>query len=129
MSVEVQESVRVGDDFVQFFIKLQSLCRMLTDYQIREDFKTGKVVPVGNPVTILSSIDVISGIVFPSWDVLMTGQRVAIETSELHLRLLWQVNSFLFSFNCMINIRDNNIVHIFSYILNVLEAIFHHQLK
>jgi len=96
MSVEVQESVRVGDDFVQFFIKLQSLCRMLTDYQIREDFKTGKVVPVGNPVTILSSIDVISGIVFPSWDVLMTGQRVAIETSELHLRLLWQRSSVNF---------------------------------
>ena len=29
----------------------------------------------------------------------------------------------------MINRRDNNIVNIFSYILNVSEAIFHHQLK
>ena len=53
--------VQVGDGHFHFVIKLQAICRVLADDQIREDFKDGKIIPVANPSTILSSIDVIGG--------------------------------------------------------------------
>ena len=90
------ETVPVGEDFFQFIIKLQSLCRILSDNQVREDFKCGKIVPVNNPKIILSSIDVISETIFPNWNTLMFHNSIHVETSELHLRLLWRKSSIIF---------------------------------
>ena len=42
-------------------------------------------------------------------------------------RFLIACKHYLHEVNVMINKRDNNIMNIFSYILNVSEAIFHHQ--
>ena len=62
----------------------------------------GKIIPVSNPGLILSSIDVISEIIFPSWNVLKWNRSADIETAELHLRLLWQRS------NCNFDIQSTN---------------------
>ena len=84
------EEVKVGDGFLQFVIRLQSLCRILEKDEIREDFLNGKVIQVGSPDTILCSLDAMWCVLFPSWDVLKHNNSDDIEASEIHLNLLWQ---------------------------------------
>ena len=67
------ELVTVGDKFLRFTLKLQSLCRKLDDAVVRQDFERGDIIPTENPSKILHSIDVIAKILFPPWDVLKKG--------------------------------------------------------
>ena len=87
---DVDISFSFGSDFLQFFVKLQSLFTELRDDKVREDFKMGKIIPVDNTITILSSIDVISKMIFPSWKVLKMFNEADIGISISHLTLLWQ---------------------------------------
>ena len=87
---DVSHAFSFGHDFLKFFVKLQSLFTELLDDDVREDFKMGKIIPVDNTITILSSIDVISKMIFPSWKTLKMNNRIDTETSISHLILLWK---------------------------------------
>ena len=102
--------IQVGDGHFHFVIKLQAVCKVLSDYQIREDFKDGKIIPVANPSTILSSIDVLSDLFFPPWNVLKSGAQKDLINSELHMHLLWRKSANTFEIN-----SDTHELESFSY--------------
>ena len=88
--VDVSHTYNIGHDFLQFFVKLQSLFTELLDDNVREDFKMGKIIPVDNTRTILSSIDVIRKMIFPSWKTLKMNNEEDIKISISHIILLWK---------------------------------------
>ena len=85
-----QAKFNVHDDFLHFVLKLQSVFRILVDDQVREDFKTRKIISVDSPETILSSIDVMSRILFPNWNMMKFNDIATFEISKTHLYLLWE---------------------------------------
>ena len=87
---DVSHTFNIGHDFLQFFVKLQSLFTELLDDNVREDFKMGKIIPVDNTRTILSSIDVIRKMIFPSWKTLKMNNEEDIKISISHIILLWK---------------------------------------
>ena len=96
---DVDNTFSFGHDFLQFFVKLQSLFTELLDDNVREDFKMGKIIPVDNTRTILSSIDVISKVIFPSWQILKMNNEIDTELSISHLSLLWKQSQSNFEIN------------------------------
>lgn len=82
--------IKSGDDFTKLVIKLQSMLQTLLREEVRDDFKCGKIIQVHNPGSILASIDVIRGLIFPDWNVPKMQRSIDIDTAELHLKLLWQ---------------------------------------
>ena len=108
---DVGDTFSFGHDFLHFFVKLQSLFMELLDDNVREDFKMGKIIPVDDPATILSSIDVISKIIFPPWKTLKLTNLLDTETSISHLILLWEKSKEDF------DIYSNDVeLEIFSYL-------------
>ena len=107
---DVDNTFSFGHDFLQFFVKLQSLFTELLDDNVREDFKMGKIIPVDNTRTILSSIDVISKVIFPSWQILKMNNEIDTELSISHLSLLWKQSQSNFE------IKSNEVeLEIFTY--------------
>ena len=96
---DVGNTFSFGHDFLHFFVKLQSLFTELLDDNVREDFKMGKIIPIDNTITILSSIDVISKMIFPSWKILKMNNVVDTEISISHLTLLWNQSQINFEIN------------------------------
>ena len=96
---DVSHAFSFGHDFLKFFVKLQSLFTELLDDDVREDFKMGKIIPVDNTITILSSIDVISKMIFPSWKTLKMNNEVDTEISISHIILLWKQSQSNFEIN------------------------------
>ena len=96
---DVGDTFSFGHDFLQFLVKLQSLFTELLDYNVREDFKMGKIIPVDNTITILSSIDGISKMIFPSWKTLKMNKEVDIKISISHIILLWKQSQSNFEIN------------------------------
>ena len=107
---DVGDTFSFGHDFLQFLVKLQSLFTELLDYNVREDFKMGKIIPVDNTITILSSIDGISKMIFPSWKTLKMNNEEDIKISIFHIILLWKQSQSNFE------IKSNEVeLEIFTY--------------
>ena len=107
---DVDNTFSIGHDFIQFFVKLQSLFTELLDDNVRKDFKMGKIIPVDNTITILSSIDVISKMIFPSWKTLKMNNVIDTKISVSNLTLLWKQSQSNFE------IKSNGVeLEIFTY--------------